>query len=52
MSSKSYSIVSLIFYRKVKLNKDKSTIKMPGFLSDINLYKKAIDEIAKVNFIK
>ncbi|CDW88508.1 UNKNOWN [Stylonychia lemnae] len=37
--------------KKIKLNKETSTIKLPTFLKDMELYKKAIDEIARVNFI-
>jgi len=33
------------------LNKDNNVIKLPTFVRDMDLYMKAIDEIAKVNFI-
>jgi hypothetical protein len=35
--------------KKVKLNRDQ--IKLPCFLKDKDLYMKALDEIAKINFI-
>eukprot|EP00347_Sterkiella_histriomuscorum_P022540 403338105 len=38
--------------KKIKYNKDKVSIKLPTFLKNIDLYAKAIDEIAEINFIK